>query len=177
MDKSRLQTNGRAVCVCMLLAFWSAYGYAESVYQQPVDFLTEVFAGQQPEPQLLWVTDDLRSAATAAGVELTALRVRYWQQGNRSAWILDEIGKELPITAGVVVNAGEIEVIRVLVFRESRGWEVRYPFFSDQFIGVRLIKQRDLSRDIDNISGATLSVNALKRQARLALLLAARLTP
>lgn len=53
--------------------------------------------------------------------------------GHESAWVLNEIGKDLPITIGVAVQQGTIEMVRILWFRESRGWEVRYPFFTDQF--------------------------------------------
>jgi hypothetical protein len=35
---------------------------------------------------------------------------------------LDEIGKELPITIGVAVESGAIHNVRVLEFRESRGY-------------------------------------------------------
>ena len=89
----------------------------------------------------------------------------------RSAWILDEIGKELPITIGVAVADGAIDNVRVLEFRESRGWEVRYPFFTDQFSNARLGSGQRLDRKIDGISGATLSVRAVTRIASIALLL------
>jgi Na+-transporting NADH:ubiquinone oxidoreductase subunit NqrC len=46
---------------------------------------------------------------------------------------------------------------------------VRYPFFTDQFNGLQLDENNRLQRKIDGISGATLSVNALTRLARLAL--------
>jgi len=59
---------------------------------------------------------------------------------------------------------------RVLIFRETRGGEVRYPFFTDQFAGIMLGRDTLLSREIDGISGATLSVNALVKLTRLALL-------
>jgi uncharacterized protein with FMN-binding domain len=97
--------------------------------------------------------------------------VRYWGDAGRSAWILEEVGKEQPITVGLVVSDGRIERVKVLVFRESRGWEVRHPFFTDQFRDTGLTGERDLDRDIDGISGATLSVRALKKLARLALYL------
>ena len=99
------------------------------------------------------------------------LRIRYWGEGARTAWILEEIGKVKPITVGLVVNDDGLEKIRVLAFRESRGWEVRYPFFTDQFTGVGLMADHDLDRRIDGISGATLSVRALKKLARMALYL------
>jgi hypothetical protein len=55
------------------------------------------------------------------------------------------------------------------VFRESRGWEVKYPFFTDQFARIGLTGEGELDRQIDGITGATLSVQAMKRMARVAL--------
>jgi len=70
-----------------------------------------------------------------------------------------------------VIKKGQIERIKVLIFRESRGWEVRYPFFTEQFSGARLIKNYQRNQPIDGITGATLSVRALKKLARLSLYL------
>jgi hypothetical protein len=146
---------------------------AESIYQEPADFIVGAFEGDVPAQEALWVTDDIRTEARGLlGRDLRQLRIRYWRTGNRSAWILDEVGKDRPITTGVVIEDGAISTIQVLIFRESRGWEVRYPFFTDQFNDAQLDTNNRLNRSIDNISGATLSVNALKRQAQLALLLA-----
>jgi len=100
--------------------------------------------------------------------------VRYWSRDERTAWILEEIGKTEPITTGIVVDKGAIARISVLIYRESRGWEVRYPFFTDQFKGATLNSTHELDRNIDGISGATLSVRALTRLARVALLLDAK---
>jgi uncharacterized protein with FMN-binding domain len=72
---------------------------------------------------------------------------------------------------GIVVSDNRIERISVLVFRETRGYEVRYPFFTRQFENAALTPALDLDQHIDGITGATLSVNAVSRLARLALLL------
>jgi len=145
---------------------------AEQVYQQPAAFLADAFGGDVPKPRKLWLAGATRDGAAAIlGHEPDALRIRYWAHGDRSAWILDEIGKVKPITAGIVIDEGAIEHVRVLVFRETRGWEVRQPFFTDQFRGARLDGARHLDRVIDGISGATLSADALTRLARLALFL------
>ncbi len=98
-------------------------------------------------------------------------RLRYWQQDDRTAWILEAIGKTKPITTGLVVKEGKIERLKVLQFRESRGGEIRYPFFTDQFKGLGLDEHGQLNRSIDGISGATLSVRAMKKLARIAILL------
>ncbi|MGD2137560.1 MAG: FMN-binding protein [Gammaproteobacteria bacterium] len=147
-------------------------------YLSPEAFLDEVFAGSPPPAQVLWLQGDTgETAAEILGHRYPALRLRYWERDARSAWIVEEIGKEKPITVGLVVNARGLETIRVLAFRESRGWEVRHPFFTDQFTGIGLTDDHRLNRHIDGISGATLSVRALKKLARLALYLHTRITP
>jgi hypothetical protein len=145
---------------------------AGDIYQSNEDFLAEVFDGTPPAPGVLWLREDIRTTSTAImGHPYPGLRIRYWARDGRSAWILEEIGKEKPITVGLVVNDRGMERIRVLAFRESRGWEVRHPFFTDQFKGIGLTADRRLDHDIDGISGATLSVRALEKLARLALYL------
>ena len=62
----------------------------------------------------------------------------------------------------------------VLAFRESRGWEIRYPFFTEQFSGLTLADDGYLSGPVDGITGATLSVRATEKVARLALWLDAQ---
>jgi hypothetical protein len=145
---------------------------ATGTYQEPEAFLAEVFAGNPPPPKVLWIKKTLREPIKEImGRGFGSLRVRYWAQDGRVAWILEEIGKDLPITTGLVVNNGKLERIKVLVFRESRGWEVRHAFFTDQFNDATLSSNYELDRHIDGISGATLSVRALTKLARLALFL------
>ena len=99
------------------------------------------------------------------------MRLHYWQQGETTAWILEEIGKTEPITIGVSIEAGKVRNVRVLTFRESRGWEIRYPFFTEQYLGASLDENHGLDRAIDGITGATLSVAAMNKVVRIALLL------
>lgn len=164
--------NTRRLCLLLLMMLMASHALARGIYQTPEAFLDEVFATAPPAPQVLWLKGDIKAAAEEIlGHRYPGLRIRYWGEEKRTAWILEEIGKEKPITVGLVVNPEGIALIRVLEFRESRGWEVRYPFFTGQFTGVGLTAKRELDRPIDGISGATLSVRALKRLARLALYL------
>ena len=158
--------------IIFLLPIISASAFANEIYQTPEDFIEEVFAGHPPDPNKLWITKDIKqSIRNILEHDLGVLRLRYWSKDGRSAWILEEIGKERPITTGIVVNQGHIEIVRILIFRETRGWEVRYPFFTDQFNDAGLVNEDKLDKSIDGISGATLSVNAVTKLARLALLL------
>jgi len=70
-----------------------------------------------------------------------------------------------------VINNKKIEIIKVLVFRESRGREIKYTFFTGQFTQAGNTDEHKLDRTIDSISGATLSVRAVTKLARIALLL------
>jgi len=141
-------------------------------YETAGEFLGTVFPDGVPASSTLWVQGDLRQAIESClNHPFAFLRIRYWQAGDSSAWILDEIGKELPITIGVMVTGGAIHRVHILEFRESRGWEVRFPFFTDQFRHTRLGPGGNLDRQIDGITGATLSVRAVTRISRVALLL------
>lgn len=155
------------------LALYGAYALAESgVYQTRSAFLEEALGTEQPESDVVWMNAELRDVVTEIlGHPPAMLRMRYWYDASRTAWIIDEIGKDKPITLGVVVENQEIRLFKVLQFRESRGWEIRYPFFTDQFTAIRLGKSGSMSQDIDGISGATLSVRAATRSANLALVL------
>ncbi|MDH3620977.1 MAG: FMN-binding protein [Gammaproteobacteria bacterium] len=153
------------------LAFAGPAGEAGR-YVETDEYLRSAFPAGVPTAKTLWVKGDLRAdVERLLGHRFAALRVRYWSDEARSAWILDEVGKELPITIGVSVADGAIADVRVLEFRESRGWEVRYPFFTDQFVDARLGPDEHLDRRIDGITGATMSVGAVTRIARVALLL------
>ena len=156
----------------LLLLLCSCFVVADSPYQTSNAFLEEVFIDDVPAPQVIWLKGAVKeTAADILGHAYPGIRIRYWGKDNRTAWVLEEVGKTQPITVGLVVNADGLESLRVLAFRESRGWEVRYPFFTDQFTGTRLTTGNKLDRNIDGISGATLSVRALKKLARLALYL------
>ena len=145
---------------------------AGGVYQEPTDFINEVFEQNPPKAEVIWLNKALKQQIVdILDHSYKGLRIRYWQQDNRSAWVLEEIGKEKQITTGIVINDSRIEQVKVLIFRESRGWEVRHDFFTDQFKQASLEDDNRLDKNIDNISGATLSVRAIKKLARIALLL------
>ncbi len=155
------------VLTCLLA---SANAHARGIYQEPEAFLQDTFADGVPEAKMIWVTKSIRpTVEKILAHKPNALRIRYWRKASRTAWILEEIGKEKPITTGIVIDNGQIERVKVLVFRESRGWEVRHDFFTDQFKGAQIKTDHQLNKSIDGISGATLSVRALRKLARLAL--------
>ena len=162
------------VTLAALVLMAASFVFAEE-YLGRDDFLDLAFGDKVPEMHTLWITEDTRAAAKATvGWAPSALRVRYWREGESTAWILEDIGKDKPITLGIAVSGNRITRVEVLAFRESRGWEIRYPFFTSQFSGLELADDGYLSKSIDGITGATLSVRAVERVARLALWLDAQ---
>lgn len=165
------------VCLSLLgLALVSVIGTvatAESIrYQAQDDFLREVLGAEHPASDVVWINDELRQLAVRIlGHKTDSLRMRYWYEGDRTVWIINEIGKEKPITLGIVVENQKVVLLRVLEFRESRGWEISYPFFTRQFAGLSLDASGKLDKRIDGISGATLSVKAATRSANFVLIL------
>ena len=102
---------------------------AEEIYLPPADFVALAFAGEPPASQNLWLRGGIQDEITTIlGHRYGGLRIKYWRQGGRTAWILEEIGKYELITTGVVVAGGRIAEVRILIYRGSHGWEVRFPF-------------------------------------------------
>ncbi|OUS09507.1 hypothetical protein A9Q89_12890 [Gammaproteobacteria bacterium 53_120_T64] len=164
-----------SLALMLCLAPLSVLG--KGVYMSPEAFLAESFAPAQGQIESLWLRDEIRDTAQKIlKHSYPGLRIRYWHspqgEGQRTAWIFNEIGKTRPITIGISIVDGRIERVRILEFRESRGAEVRMPVFTRQFVGLTLQSESfQLSDRVDGITGATLSVSAVQRSARFALYL------
>ncbi len=165
------------ILIATFILFSSASYAAKGVYQTPKAFISNAFAGEIPEAKVLWLTtEDKTIIAEIMQHKYNRMRIRYWQLGDETVWVLDEIGKEKPITIGVHVKKKKINHFKVLTFRESRGDEVRHDFYAKQFLDAKLQENNQLSQHIDGITGATLSVRATTKVARIALWLDAKVT-
>ena len=146
--------------------------YAKGVYQTEEAFLNEVFRGEVPASSKITLRSNLRKPIEKIlGHPFSGFRIKYWKDKTQTAWILEEIGKVEYITFGIAIKNREVSYASVLKFKESRGWEIRYPAFTSQYIGARLIKNNKLTKSIDGISGATLSLWAMTKIVKIALML------
>lgn len=151
--------------------------FCGEIYKKPKDFVFDSFGGKIPKIQTLNLNeDDIHNIKLITKQKYNIKKVRYWQEGTKIAFILEDIGKTKPITTGYLIENSEINEVKVLIYRESHGWEVKYPFFTNQFKEVSLDDNNKLSKHIESISGATLSVNALKRMAKIALYLSSKIS-
>jgi hypothetical protein len=70
----------------------------------------------------------------------------------------DEMGQHMPITFATRLSSrAAVERLEIMVYRESRGDEVRDARFRRQFEGKTAQDPLRLNRDVDAVSGATIS--------------------
>ena len=164
------KTPRKAIATWLALVAGQVAFAAEIVHQQPADFLAENLPGC--EQKALWLKSETKAQIEALlDRPYPGVRIRYCESDGKTAWVLDEIGKTEPITSGIIVDNGRVDQVRVLVFRETRGGEVHRDAFTRQYADASLDEKNRLDQNIDGITGATMSVNAVNRQVRLALLL------
>ena len=96
-------------------------------------------------------------------------KLYYWtitQEDSTKAYaFLDNvIGKSMPITFMVILNIdGEIENVNVIKYREAYGSEVGSKSWLQQFINFNNNSDYNIGKDIDGISGATISVKSMSK--------------
>lgn len=162
----------RIVILLVLVAAAPVGQAATTVFEKPSAFLQATNGGKMPGARVLTLTAAHQARLKRfLGRELRPARFRYWVAGKRMVMILESIGKTEEITTGIVVSGGKIEQVKVLIYRESVGSEVRRTAFTNQFKGASLSSSGQLSKRVNNIAGATLSVRALTRMAKAALYL------
>ena len=171
---SLLNKLSQYLCLILALPLLMPLSAMAEIYLTPEQFVQAAFGAATlktaPTVETLWLTKDIATQAeNILGHAPKQVRLKFWKAGLQTAWILDEIGKEEPITAGFVVENGKILQANILAYRESRGGEVRHANFLKQYQGASLQQDAQLNKTIDGISGATLSVRAVGRMARLAL--------
>ena len=107
-----------------------------------------------------------------AGIRLRADEQPVWRvekDGVSVGWfLLDEVyGKHEFITYAMGLDRdGTVRGLEILNYRESHGGEVRNENWRAQFDGKRYGDQLRLGKDVENISGATLSCKHLTEGVR-----------
>ena len=88
------------------------------------------------------------------------------------ALVQHTIGKHKPMTYMVGIDGkGQVSDVELLVFRESRGSEIRQKRFNAQYEGKTVNDPVRINKDIINISGATMSVRSMSAGIKRVLVL------
>ncbi len=163
----------KATAHLLLPMLWSVFWLPITSAAQQPEWISNFLQRWNVEQQHhIWLLPPLKAqVAQILGHPYPKVRLTYWSTQNRTIWVLEEIGKDRPITTGIVIENGKIKAVEILKFREPRGGEVQLPGFRTQYKGAVLSNNLQLDRVIDGISGATLSVRAVTKLARMALFL------
>ena len=171
-----------AIATALLMSFLTlTVGAEEEEYVERV-FLTKKQALQLAFPGVkkvkkkkVWSTD----TQTAAIQKILGDQIKYNEsrvthyfglndagQPVGAMTIGNEIGRSYPITFMVVINPnGTVKDVEIMVYREPHGWEVRFESFMSQFFGR---DGGDPFDNINNITGATLSVRSMTKGVKKA---------
>ena len=150
---------------------------AVKVYYTPDEALAKVFAGADslwteewaPTPQERSELETRLGWAVTAG-SFTVHRGGKDGQEQGYALIMEEQGRFKPITFIVKLGTDlRVEMVLVMVYRESRGDGVKRQRFLKQFRNKDGSDHLRLNRDIVAVSGATMSSRALATGVKKAL--------
>lgn len=99
----------------------------------------------------------------SSGSRMRGFEQKIWEvtrDGKFAGWFLvdDVIGKHEYITYAVALNAdGSVKSVEIIEYRENYGSEIQRVDWRQQFVGKTSLARLELTEDIRNISGATLS--------------------
>jgi len=119
-----------------------------------------LFPGSQFTLQPILIDQALQaSLKKVSGVHYPFRGEHIWRDQAGNYLVIDEVvGKHEMIRYAVgITTTGTIQGIEILEYRESYGYEVAEQQWRQQFVGKTAYDPLKLNRDIQNISGATLS--------------------
>ena len=164
------------VCFLTLTVGAEEEEYVERVFLTKKQALQLAFPGvKKVKKKKVWLSD----AQTAAIQKILGDQIKYNErrvthyfglndagQPVGAMTIGNEIGRSYPITFMVVINPnGTVKDVEIMVYREPHGWEVRFESFLSQFFGRN---GGDPFDNINNITGATLSVRSMTKGVKKA---------
>lgn len=119
-----------------------------------------IFPGATFIPQPLSLSEDqVKTIEKSSHTDVINRNLQVWKVSTGGWFIVDQVvGKHefIPIALGLDPS-GAVKTIEILEYREAYGDQVRNPRWLAQFAGKHNGDTLTLTKDIQNISGATLS--------------------
>ena len=167
---------GALLCFLTLTVGAEEEEYVEQMFLTKKQALKVAFPGvKKVKKKKVWLSD----TQTVAIQKILGDQIKYNERRVTHYFGLDEagqpigamvigneIGRSYPITFMVVINLdGTVKDVEIMVYREPHGWEVRFESFLSQFFGRN---GGDPFDNINNITGATLSVRSMTKGVKKA---------
>jgi Na+-translocating ferredoxin:NAD+ oxidoreductase subunit G len=165
--------------LCLLAGQPAPARAADVVYATPKSVLASFFPKSERVTYRMLPLDARAKTRLTHRLGYTPARDRYTifvalTQGRVDGYAVidDELGLHQPITfATRLTSRGVVDRVEIMVYREPRGDEVRDPRFRKQFEGKTAADPLRIDRDIDAVSGATISSASLATGVRRATIL------
>ncbi len=144
-----------AICVCQP---------AQAMVYLTVEQAQQLMFGARPLTPLPIALSaaDIAAIERDSGVKVFAGSLRGWKADDGYFFVDAVIGKHDLIDYAVALSAeGQVRQVEILEYREAYGGEVRNAHWRSQFVGRHHGNPVQIGRDIQNISGATLSCQHL----------------
>ncbi len=119
-----------------------------------------IFPGAKMVQAFVTLTEaQRREIDRRTGVNVRFDEIRLWKVAEGGYFVVDEVvGKHEFITYAIGLNAdGSVRQVEIMDYRESYGYEIRNADWRAQFVGKTSAAPLKLEKDIQNVSGATLS--------------------
>ncbi|MBI4510009.1 MAG: FMN-binding protein [Deltaproteobacteria bacterium] len=167
-----------AATLAVLLGF-QPWARADQIYFTPRQVLAEFFPKSEKVTFVKVTPDPRRLARIKQRLGYLPSKPTYTfyvaktaGQVDGYAFVDDELGQHLPITYAVKLDwTGKVQDLAIMVYRESRGDEIRDARFRKQFTGKTGSDKVRLNQDVVAISGATISSNSMAIGVRRAVVL------
>ena len=131
-----------------------------AVYMSVEQAQALMFPGASFTPEFKMLTkEQVGAIEKASGVDVHSRDLRVWRVSTGGWFIADQVvGKHeyIPLALGLDAQ-GAVKAVEILEYREAYGDQVRNPAWRGQFTGKKHGAALTLTKDIQNISGATLS--------------------
>ena len=144
----------------VLMPFLNVFEVQAKTYLSIEQAQKVIYPDQVLVPQQVGLSkDQVKSIKKAAGVRVRNKSLHVWKTQGNDWFIVDQvIGKHENIDVAVAISyLGRVTGIEILTYRESYGHQVRHPKWLAQFFGKSYQHHFELDKNIQNISGATLS--------------------
>lgn len=156
----------------LILATISTNAFSEEIEDKNRFLMSGLDVKKLPDHSYIIINEDIQDNIKKILKDTYHLPIiKYWKAGNKVGFVLEAIGKHEFITTGYIVENNKIIDAKVLVYRENYGYEIEHDYFLDQIRGNSVKKNGKLVKSIANISGATLSVKAMRKLSKLSLYL------
>jgi len=108
---------------------------------------------------IILTKQEIKAIESASNTHMWSNTFKAWKTETGGWFLVDQVvGKHEMIDMAIALtNDGKIKGLRVMRYVESYGDEVKHPKWLAQFIGRDNSEHLKLDKQIDNISGATLS--------------------